>query len=108
LLVDAVTPLTLEVAFAVQTELENRCDEAERLRLQEVERARYQSARLRLHVDPSNRLVADSLEAEWNQALRALTEAKERFEKLRQSDRARLCGTIRTHRNASASEWHGF
>jgi thiamine biosynthesis lipoprotein ApbE len=92
LLVDTVTPLTLEVAFAVQTELENRCDEAERLRLQEVERARYQSdlARLRLHVDPSNRLVADSLEAEWNQALRALTEAKERFEKLRQSDRARL------------------
>jgi len=93
LLVDTVTPLTLEVAFAVQTELENRCDEAERLRLQEVERARYQSdlARLRfMHVDPSNRLVADSLEAEWNQALRALTEAKERFEKLRQSDRARL------------------
>jgi len=43
-----------------------------------------------MHVDPSNRLVADSLEAEWNQALRALTEAKERFEKLRQSDRARL------------------
>jgi Recombinase zinc beta ribbon domain len=88
LLIDTVTPLTLEVAFAVQTELENRCDEAERLRLQEVERARYQSdlARLRfMHVDPSKRLVADSLEAEWNQALRALTEAKERFEKLRQT-----------------------
>ena len=70
LLVDTVTPLTLEVAFAVQTELENRCDEAERLHLQEVERAGYQSdlARLRfMRVDPSNRLVADSLEAEWNQ-----------------------------------------
>ena len=32
LLIDTVTPLTLEVALAVQTELESRCDETERLR----------------------------------------------------------------------------
>jgi hypothetical protein len=79
------------VALAVQKELESRCDETERLRLQEVERARYQSdlARRRfMQVDPDNRLVAGSLEAEWNQALRALAEAKERYEKQRQADRA--------------------
>ena len=55
LLVDTVTPLTLEVALAVQAELESRCDKTERLRLHEVERARYQSdlARQRfMHVDP--------------------------------------------------------
>jgi hypothetical protein len=93
LLVEAVTPLTLEVALAVQTELESRCDETEGLRLHEVERARYQSdlARRRfMHVDPGNRLVADTLEGEWNQALRALADAKERYEKQRQSDRAGL------------------
>lgn len=91
LLVETVTPLTLEVALGVQKELESRCDETERLRLQEVERARYQSdlARRRfMQVDPDNRLVAGSLEAEWNQALRALAEAKERCEKQRQVDRA--------------------
>ena len=91
LLVETVTPLTLEVALAVQKELESRCDEIERLRLQEVERARYQSdlARRRfMQVDPDNRLVAGSLEAEWNQALRALAEVKERYEKQRQADRA--------------------
>jgi DNA invertase Pin-like site-specific DNA recombinase len=91
LLVETVTPLTLEVALAVQKELESRCDEIERLRLQEVERVRYQSdlARRRfMQVDPDNRLVAGSLEAEWNQALRALAEAKERYEKQRQADRA--------------------
>src|ERR1700681_3599455 len=85
------TPLTLEVALAVQKELESRCDETERFRLQEVERARYQSdlARRRfMQVDPDNRLVAGSLEAEWNQALRALAEAKERYEEQRQADRA--------------------
>jgi hypothetical protein len=40
--------------------------------------------------DPDNRLVADSLEAEWNQALRALTNAQERYEKQRQADHAGL------------------
>ena len=97
LLIDTVTPLTLEVALAVQTELESRCDEAERLRSHEVERARYQSdlARQRfMHVDPANRLVADTLEAEWNQALRALADAKERYEKQRQ--------TCRTYRRAAS------
>src|SRR5215467_386036 len=54
LLIDTVTPLTLEVALAVQTELESRCDEAERLRSHEVERARYQSdlARIAVALDP--------------------------------------------------------
>ncbi len=93
LLVETVTPLTLEVALAVKNELESRGDESDRLRLQDVERARYESdlARRRfMQVDPDRRLVADSLEAEWNQALRALAEAKERYEKQRQADRAGL------------------
>lgn len=89
LLVEAVTPVTLEVALAVQKELESRCDESDRLRRQEVERARYEAdlARRRfMHVDPGNRLVADSLEAEWNQTLRALSEAQQRYEKQKQTD----------------------
>jgi len=40
--------------------------------------------------DPDNRLVADSLEAQWNQALRALTTAQEHYEKQRQADHAEL------------------
>src|SRR6516164_2029112 len=69
ILVEAVTPITLEVALAVQKELQSRLDEADRLRQQQVERARYEAelARRRyLRVDPDNRLVADSLEADWN------------------------------------------
>jgi hypothetical protein len=93
LLVEMVTPVTLEVALAVQRELESRCDEGDRLRRQEVERACYETdlARRRyMQVDPANRLVADSLEAEWNAALRALAEAQERCEKQRQADHAGL------------------
>jgi DNA invertase Pin-like site-specific DNA recombinase len=93
LLVEMVSPVTLEVALAVQQELDSRSDESDRLRLQEVERARYQAdlARRRyMQVDPDNRLVADSLEAEWNQSLRALAEAQERYDKRRQATCAEL------------------
>jgi DNA invertase Pin-like site-specific DNA recombinase len=93
LLVEMMTPLTLEVALAVQKELESRCEETDRLRQQEVERARHRAdlARRRfMGVDPDNRLVADSLEAEWNQALHALAEAKDSYEKQNQADRAGL------------------
>lgn len=89
LLVEMVTPITLEVALAVQQELESRSDESDRLRRQEVERAQYDTdlARRRyMQVDPDNRLVADSLEADWNRALRALAEVQERYEKQREAD----------------------
>jgi len=55
LLISAMTPLALEVALAVQAELQGRLDEADRLRQKQVEQARYEAdlARRRyLHVDP--------------------------------------------------------
>jgi DNA invertase Pin-like site-specific DNA recombinase len=90
ILVEAVTPITLDVALAVQQELQSRLDEADRLRQQQVERARYEAelARRRyLRVDPDNRLVADSLEADWNGKLRLLAEAQELCERQRAQDR---------------------
>jgi DNA invertase Pin-like site-specific DNA recombinase len=90
ILVEAVSPITLEVALAVQQELQSRLDEADRLRQQQVERARYEaelSRRRYLRVDPDNRLVADSLEADWNDKLRLLAEAQEVCERQRAQDR---------------------
>lgn len=90
ILVEAVTPVTLEVALAVQQELQSRLEEADRLRQQQVERARYEAelARRRyLRVDPDNRLVADSLEADWNDKLRLLAQAQEACEQQRTQDR---------------------
>jgi hypothetical protein len=57
----------------VQQELANRQDEADRLRRQHVERAKYEAElaqRRFLKVDPDNRLVADVLEADWNAKFR--------------------------------------
>jgi DNA-binding transcriptional regulator YiaG len=84
LLLDTVTPLALEVALNVQAELEARADEADQLRRSHVERARQRAelARRRyLAVDPDNRLVADTLEADWNEALRGLQAAQEEYER---------------------------
>jgi DNA invertase Pin-like site-specific DNA recombinase len=93
LLIQMVEPLTLETAFAVQEELQSRLEEADRLRQQQVARARYDAelARQRyMQVDPQHRLVADSLEADWNEKLRALAAAQEHYERQRQEDRVAL------------------
>ena len=61
LLIETLTPLTIEAALTVQAELQHRADEADALRAAHVERARYHAelARRRyLAVDPVNRLVA--------------------------------------------------
>jgi len=83
LLVQTLTPLSLDVALTVQAELQHRADEADTLRRNHIERARHRAdlARRRyLGVDPDNRLVADSLEADWNDALRALRQAQDDYE----------------------------
>ena len=90
LLLEAMTPVALEVALAVEAELEARVGEADDLRLKQVERARYEAelARRRFfEVDPDHRLVADSLEADWNEKLRELGRVREDYEREREEDR---------------------
>jgi len=90
LIVETVTPLALEVCLAVQDELIGRVEEMDRLRRQQVERFSYEAdlARRRfMRVDPENRLVAETLEAEWNSKLSALAEAETAYERQRKEDR---------------------
>jgi hypothetical protein len=77
LLISALTPLAIEAALTVAAELENRAAQADTLRAAHVERARYHAdlARHRyLAAGPASRLVADTLEAGWNTALRNLAD----------------------------------
>jgi DNA invertase Pin-like site-specific DNA recombinase len=89
ILIEAMTPLSIEVALGVQQELASRQEEADRLRRQHVERAKYEAElaqRRFLKVDPDNRLVADVLEADWNAKLRAVAAAQEASEKAAAAD----------------------
>jgi DNA invertase Pin-like site-specific DNA recombinase len=86
LLIDTLTPLAVEAALQVSAELRQRAADADALRAAHVERARYHAdlARRRyLAVDPANRLVAGTLEADWNTALRALNDAQAAYDKAR-------------------------
>jgi DNA invertase Pin-like site-specific DNA recombinase len=107
-LVAMVSPVALEVALAVQHELTTRIEEADRLRYQQVERARYEAdlARRRfMQVDPSNRLVADSLEGEWNDRLRAHAEAQQEYERQGTTDRQVLSDEQRQRVLALATDF---
>jgi hypothetical protein len=108
LLVEMVTPLTLEVALTVQDEIQSHLAEASRLRKMQVERAQYEAdlARQRfMNVDPNHRLVADGLEADWNAKLRALQDAQERSERENAADRAPLTAEQRARVLALATDF---
>jgi DNA invertase Pin-like site-specific DNA recombinase len=108
LLLDTVTPLALEVALTVQAELEARADEADVLRRSHVDRARERAelARRRyLAVDPDNRLVADSLEADWNDSLRQLQTAKDDYERASAAAQAALTDEHKTRIRALAADF---
>ena len=112
-LIETVTPLTLEMALTVQHELQTRLEEADRLHRRAVECARYEAdlARRRyLQVDPANRLVADELEAQWNRALQQVVDAQETYDRHRQGDRLGVDEEARARILALATDfsrlWH--
>ena len=74
-LVGAITPLTIELALAALTSLEERDHEISAQWRMRIERARYDAdlAERRYEtVDPSNRLIAATLETRWNDAMQRL------------------------------------
>src|SRR5271165_1566641 len=92
-LISQLTPLAAEAALTVSAEPGHRAAEADTLRAAHVERARYHAdlaKRRYLTVDPANRLVAETLEADWNTALRALNDAQATYDKARQQQPGQL------------------
>lgn len=108
LLLDTVTPLALDVALTVQAELEARADDADRLRRSHVERARHHAdlARRRfIAVDPANRLVADALEADWNDALRQLRDTQDDYDRATAAAQATLSDQHKARIRALAADF---
>jgi DNA invertase Pin-like site-specific DNA recombinase len=93
LVLEQLTPLAIETALQVSEELTQRAADADRIRATGVERAQHaaEAARRRyLAVDPTNRLVADQLEADWNGKLRELKDAQDDYERAREVGNAPL------------------
>jgi DNA invertase Pin-like site-specific DNA recombinase len=89
LIVEQMTPAAVELALDIRREIEARHEEADRLRRRAIERAQVEAdlaQRRFMLVDPNNRLVADTLEGEWNEKLRVLAKAREDRERAREQD----------------------
>jgi DNA invertase Pin-like site-specific DNA recombinase len=98
LMIELMTPMTLAVTLEVQRELEARAAETDAARRLHVERMQYEAelARRRyMKVDPDNRLVADTLEADWNGKLRLHAEAVEEYERRSKHQAATLSAEAR-------------
>jgi hypothetical protein len=80
LVAEKMTPFAVELALEIRNEVEARYKEADQLRCRAIERAQVDAdlaQRRFMTVDPANRLVADTLESDWNEKLRALVKARD-------------------------------
>jgi excisionase family DNA binding protein len=71
-LLEVLSPIGLEASLMAIKKLNNETDSVKRQRELELEQSRYEALRARRQynaVDPDNRLVASTLEKDWNDAL---------------------------------------
>ena len=98
LVAEKMTPAAVELALEVRKEIEARYEEADQLRCRAIERAQVDAdlaERRFMMVDPANRLVADTLESDWNEKLRALAKVRDERERARRDDRIAIDDAIR-------------
>ena len=108
LVAEKMTPAAVELALEIRREIEARYQEADQLRCRAMERAQIEAdlaQRRFMLVDPSNRLVADTLEGEWNDKLRALAKAREERERGRKEDQLVLDDAIRERLMAMTTDF---
>jgi DNA invertase Pin-like site-specific DNA recombinase len=107
MLLSAIQPPEIEMGLAVVREAERQAKQLESQWRVRLERIRYEgqlAERRYKSVDPGNRIVARTLEREWEQKLAELEEVERRFESARrhkkvdlnQQDRARILALSRS------------
>lgn len=113
LVLDAITPAAVDVALEVFEELQARRAEVDRVRRAQVERAREEAElaqRQFLLVRPEHRLVADSLERQWNEKLAALAQAEVAYARAGKGHELDLSAETRERIRALVSDlprvWH--
>ena len=82
LVLETVTPASIDIAVEVFEELRSRAAEVDRAKRAQIARLREDAElaqRQFLLVRPENRLVADNLERHWNEALQRLAAAEEAY-----------------------------
>jgi hypothetical protein len=107
MILEAVTPASLEVALQVFEELRTRRAEVDSVRRAQVERAREEAelaGRQYMLVRPENRLVTDNLERQWNEKLAKLAQAEEEYARLTKAETLELHAEDRERIQALAGD----
>jgi DNA invertase Pin-like site-specific DNA recombinase len=89
----AMVPAELELGLSVEREVEKQARNLEQAWHTRLEQAQYEARRAERRykaVDPDNRVVARTLEREWEQALRACEEARLEYNLARREHRAEI------------------
>ena len=97
---EAIEPAQLEVALSALTHLEARAKQIDQQALRQIERVQYEAdlARRRYRaVDPDNRLVARSLEREWNEKLQEVDRMEREYQSLPKPAALMLSAEQREH-----------
>lgn len=109
LVTQQMIPAVVELALEIRREIEARYEEADQLRCRAIERAQFDAdlaQRRFILVDPANRLVADTLEDEWNDKLRALAQAREERGRGQEQDQLVLDHAVRERLMAMTTDFH--
>lgn len=88
-ILDVIKPNQIEMAIEAVKELEARDEAVAGQWKMRVERAEYETQlaeKRYMEVDPSNRLVADTLEKRWNNALIKLEELKQQYKEFQNKE----------------------
>lgn len=99
-LLEALSPASIELSLQVIEDEVARRTQLETLYLHRVQQARYATdlaQRRYKEVDPSNRLVAASLERDWEAAMSMLQSATHEMDELRSAQPVQLNDTQREH-----------
>jgi len=108
LLLQTVTSTAIHSALAIQDKLTRQLEQAETRRRRALEQLRHRADLKRrrfANCDPDHRLVADALEADWNEALHQLDALQQEHVHQRQADQVRLDEESRTRVSCLAQDF---
>jgi hypothetical protein len=104
---EAMVPDELELCLAVERQVVTNAQDLDRAWQTRIEQARYHARRAERQyqaVDPDNRVVARSLERNWEMALRALEELEREHEQAQREKRVELSDDDRRQIRALAKD----
>lgn len=103
----ALEPASLELSLCACEDIQRERERLTGLRQQDLQRAAYEAQRAERHyrsVDPDNRLVAGTLEKEWEQALVKQRQVQEAFERFQRETPASLMEAERAEIRSLAND----